>query len=64
MEIQVELSTGIIVDVRDVVIDTDGTNLADGIEIHSDDELVGDIVGYSTSSENLSEIIEQNLDIY
>ncbi len=60
----IELESGTIVNVRDVVIDTDGTNLVDGISISKDGVFIGNLIGYSAGSENLVEIIEKYFEIY
>ena len=61
----VETSFGNI-SINHAVIDTDGTNLADGVEIRLDGELVETVIGGSTSFdclEDLEEFLENNTHI-
>jgi len=57
---------------RNAMIDTNGTDLADGIEIKLDDELVGEVINYSfdfmdedTTLEEVEDFVEHFVfDIY
>lgn len=63
---QVETSKYGYVTVRDVMIDTDGTNLESGIEILDEmDFPICEVIGYSTDElENNSELVEELIDCY
>ena len=55
------------VEIKSVMVDLDGTNLEDGVDVYLNDEYVGDVVGYSENdfknededeNENLTEKVE------
>ena len=63
MEELIEISTGDLVLVKDVMIDIDGTNLEEGIDVYLNDEYMGYIIG-ETADSITAETLEMHFDFF
>ncbi len=57
-ELTVETKFGTVT-LRDAMIDTDGTNLADGVEVKVNDELIDELIGVHFDDEMTPEEVEE-----
>jgi len=56
MNRKIEMDHGCILEVKDVMVDVDGTNLEEGIDVYTDTEYLGSMVGYDAATVTVEDL--------